>query len=66
MKIFRLAVTAAALLLAASILFYVMIYTVWLKRRTAQNIVIGGAADLFPGAGVVTTAASNPSRRARR
>jgi protoheme IX farnesyltransferase len=38
----------AALLLAASILFYVMIYTVWLKRRTAQNIVIGGAAGAFP------------------
>src|SRR4051812_36537641 len=33
----------AALLLAASILFYVFIYTVWLKPRTAQNIVIGGA-----------------------
>ena len=38
----------AAVLLAASILFYVMIYTVWLKRRTAQNIVIGGAAGAFP------------------
>lgn len=38
----------AALLLAASILFYVVIYTVWLKRRTAQNIVIGGAAGAFP------------------
>ena len=36
-------VTAAALL-AATILFYVVIYTVWLKRRTPQNIVIGGAA----------------------
>ena len=38
----------AAILLAASILFYVIIYTVWLKRRTAQNIVIGGAAGAFP------------------
>jgi heme o synthase len=38
----------AALLLAISILFYVLIYTVWLKRRTAQNIVIGGAAGAFP------------------
>ena len=38
----------AAVLLAASILFYVLIYTVWLKRRTAQNIVIGGAAGAFP------------------
>ena len=38
----------AALLLLASILFYVLVYTVWLKRRTAQNIVIGGAAGAFP------------------
>ena len=38
----------AALWLAVSILFYVLIYTVWLKRRTAQNIVIGGAAGAFP------------------
>ncbi len=38
----------AAFILAISILFYVMIYTVWLKRRTAQNIVIGGAAGAFP------------------
>ena len=38
----------AALLLAISILFYVLIYTVWLKRRTAQNIIIGGAAGAFP------------------
>src|SRR5215468_5309755 len=38
----------AALLLAVSILFYVLIYTVWLKPRTAQNIVIGGAAGAFP------------------
>jgi len=38
----------ASVLLAASILFYVLIYTVWLKPRTAQNIVIGGAAGAFP------------------
>ena len=38
----------AAAFLAASILFYVLIYTVWLKPRTAQNIVIGGAAGAFP------------------
>ncbi len=38
----------AAALLAASILFYVLIYTVWLKPRTPQNIVIGGAAGAFP------------------
>jgi len=40
------AVAAAAL--AASILFYVFVYTIWLKRRTPQNIVIGGAAGAFP------------------
>ncbi len=38
---------AAGLLLAA-ILFYVFIYTMWLKRSTPQNIVIGGAAGAFP------------------
>ena len=38
----------AGLILAASILFYVLVYTVWLKRRTSQNIVIGGAAGAFP------------------
>jgi heme o synthase len=38
----------AAILLAASILFYVLIYTIWLKPRTPQNIVIGGAAGAFP------------------
>ena len=39
---------AAAELLTISILFYVFVYTVWLKRRTPQNIVIGGAAGAFP------------------
>jgi heme o synthase len=38
----------AAGLLAVSILFYVVVYTVGLKRRTPQNIVIGGAAGAFP------------------
>lgn len=38
----------AALWLAVSIGFYVFIYTIWLKRRTPQNIVIGGAAGAFP------------------
>ncbi|PCD04362.1 protoheme IX farnesyltransferase [Sphingomonas spermidinifaciens] len=38
----------AAAILLVSILFYVMVYTVWLKRRTPQNIVIGGAAGAFP------------------
>jgi protoheme IX farnesyltransferase len=39
---------AAGAWLAGSILFYVFIYTMWLKRRTPQNIVIGGAAGAFP------------------
>ncbi len=39
---------AAAAVLAISIGFYVFIYTMWLKRRTPQNIVIGGAAGAFP------------------
>jgi protoheme IX farnesyltransferase len=39
--------TAAALLAGASA-FYIFVYTMWLKRRTPQNIVIGGAAGAFP------------------
>lgn len=39
---------AAAALLAFTIFFYVVIYTMWLKRSTPQNIVIGGAAGAFP------------------
>jgi protoheme IX farnesyltransferase len=35
-------------LLAGTIAFYVFVYTMWLKRRTPQNIVIGGAAGAFP------------------
>ena len=38
----------AAGLLASATLFYVFVYTIWLKRRTPQNIVIGGAAGAFP------------------
>ena len=38
----------AAGLLAFTIFFYVAIYTIWLKRSTPQNIVIGGAAGAFP------------------
>ncbi len=38
----------AASLAASAILFYVFIYTMWLKRSTAQNIVIGGAAGAVP------------------
>jgi protoheme IX farnesyltransferase len=40
--------TAAAALLAFTIFFYVVIYTMWLKRSTPQNIVIGGASGAFP------------------
>src|SRR3954466_15176663 len=40
-------ITAAALL-AFTIFFYVVVYTVWLKRSTPQNIVIGGAAGALP------------------
>ncbi|OCK57770.1 heme o synthase [Bradyrhizobium sp. LMTR 3] len=39
---------AAAALLAFTIFFYVVVYTMWLKRRTPQNIVIGGAAGALP------------------
>ncbi len=39
---------AAAALLAFTIFFYVVIYTIWLKRTTPLNIVIGGAAGAFP------------------
>src|SRR5215510_5808452 len=38
----------AAALLAFTIFFYIVIYTMWLKRTTPQNIVIGGAAGAFP------------------
>jgi heme o synthase len=38
----------AAALLAATIAFYVLVYTMWLKRSTPQNIVIGGAAGALP------------------
>jgi len=38
----------AAALSAAAIFFYVVVYTLWLKRRTAQNIVWGGIAGCFP------------------
>src|SRR5262245_4071804 len=38
----------AAALLALTIAFYLFVYTIWLKRRTPHNIVIGGAAGAFP------------------
>ena len=55
---------AAASLLALTIGFYVFVYTMWLKRRTPQNIVIGGAAGAFPpmiGWAAVTGSADLPS-----
>ena len=38
----------AATILTITILFYVFVYTIWLKRKTPQNIVIGGAAGALP------------------
>ena len=38
----------AAILLMLTIIFYIFVYTIWLKKRTPQNIVIGGAAGAFP------------------
>ena len=38
----------AATILAITILFYVFVYTIWLKRKTSQNIVIGGASGALP------------------
>ena len=40
--------TISAALLLLTILFYVFVYTIWLKRKTPQNIVIGGAAGALP------------------
>jgi protoheme IX farnesyltransferase len=54
----------AAGLLAFTIFFYAVVYTMWLKRRTPQNIVIGGAAGAFPpmvGWAAVTGAVSMES-----
>jgi protoheme IX farnesyltransferase len=50
-SVFAMALTVnviSAALLAITIAFYVFIYTIWLKRRTPQNIVIGGASGAFP------------------
>jgi heme o synthase len=54
----------AAILALAGGLFYVFVYTIWLKRSTRQNIVIGGAAGAFPplvGWAVVTGAITPPA-----
>ena len=40
--------TLSAALLLFTILFYIFVYTIWLKRKTPQNIVIGGAAGALP------------------
>ncbi len=49
----------SAIFLAFTIFFYVFIYTIWLKRKTIQNIVIGGAAGAFPPViGWISTEAS--------
>ena len=56
----------AAALLAFTIFFYVVVYTMWLKRSTPQNIVIGGAAGAFPpmiGWAAVTGSVSLESAR---
>ena len=46
--IFFSANLTSAILLASTIAFYFFIYTIWLKRKTPQNIVIGGAAGALP------------------
>jgi protoheme IX farnesyltransferase len=46
--IFLVSNLLATAMLCAAIFFYVFVYTIWLKRRTVQNIVIGGAAGAFP------------------
>ena len=54
----------AAALLAFTIFFYIFVYTIWLKRRTPQNIVIGGASGALPpmiGWAVATGDVSAPS-----
>ena len=58
----------AAGMLAFTIFFYVAIYTMWLKRSTPQNIVIGGAAGAFPPmiGWAAATAASIPAWSRRR
>jgi protoheme IX farnesyltransferase len=45
---YRLVNPLSAWLALGGLLFYVVIYTMWLKRSTAQNIVVGGAAGAFP------------------
>ena len=59
----------AAALLAFTIVFYVFVYTAWLKRRTPQNIVIGGLAGALPpaiGWAAVTGGLAHRAAGARR
>tara|TARA_B100001094_G_C18170674_1_gene794918 strand:- start:1888 stop:2598 length:711 start_codon:yes stop_codon:yes gene_type:complete len=55
--------TSAAGWLISTIVYYVLIYTIWLKRRTPQNIVIGGAAGAFPPmiGWIAVTGAADPN-----
>ena len=46
--LYQVANLVSSLLLASTIGFYFFVYTIWLKRRTSQNIVIGGAAGALP------------------
>lgn len=48
LSLYLFANSVAAAILAFTIFFYAVIYTIWLKRTTPQNIVIGGAAGAFP------------------
>jgi len=64
LSVFTLGVVAnwfAAAFLAFTIFFYVVIYTMWLKRSTPQNIVIGGAAGAFPPMVAYAAATGNVS-----
>jgi protoheme IX farnesyltransferase len=53
----------SAILLASTIGFYFFIYTIWLKRKTPQNIVIGGAAGALPPVIGWTIATGNNNNR---
>ncbi|MCU7611803.1 heme o synthase [Anaplasma capra] len=64
LSVFVMAITVnytSALLLAGSIFFYAVVYTMLLKRRTSQNIVIGGIAGAFPPIIGWTSASGTPS-----
>ena len=56
----------SAAFLAFSIFFYAVVYTIWLKRSTPQNIVIGGAAGALAAAGVTESSPSGSSHPAKQ